>query len=123
MNAPTTLCSKPCCQVAQNGHCDLGNDPVERCPNYAQATPAAETKIEPATPSETARVEPVEICSGDVMDIDEFAAFSRRHRVRTVSLIGELSLSQTSSGWRLTENRARLSCDEGSFQVDWLDGC
>jgi hypothetical protein len=34
-----------------------------------------------------------------------------------------LSLSQTSSGWRLTENRAMLSCDEGSSQVHWLDGC
>src|ERR1700737_7622 len=34
-----------------------------------------------------------------------------------------LSLSQTSSGWRLTENRAMLLCDEGSFQVHWLDGC
>jgi len=34
-----------------------------------------------------------------------------------------LSLSQTSSGWRVTENRAMLSCDEGSFQIHWLDDC
>jgi hypothetical protein len=34
-----------------------------------------------------------------------------------------LSLSETSSGWRLTENRAMLSCDERSFQAHWLDGC
>lgn len=95
MNAPATLCSKPDCQVAQNGHCDLGNDPVERCPNYASAAPAPEMKIEPATSSETVRVEPVEICSGDVMDIDELAAFSRRHRVRTVSLIGEHKAGKT----------------------------
>ncbi len=33
-----------------------------------------------------------------------------------------VSLSETSSGWRLTENRAMLSCDEGSLQAHWLDG-
>src|ERR1700680_1003292 len=31
--------------------------------------------------------------------------------------------SETSSGWRLTENRAMLSRNEGSFQAHWLDGC
>ena len=36
---------------------------------------------------------------------------------------GPLSLSQTSSGWRLTENRAMLLFNEGSFQAHWLDGC
>jgi hypothetical protein len=35
----------------------------------------------------------------------------------------KLSLSETSSGWRLTENRAMLSGNEGSFQAHWLDGC
>src|SRR3984893_9470848 len=35
----------------------------------------------------------------------------------------DLSLSETSSGWRLTENRAMLSRNEGSFQAHWLDGC
>jgi len=34
-----------------------------------------------------------------------------------------LSLSETSSGWRLTENRAMLLFNEGSFQAHWLDGC
>jgi hypothetical protein len=34
-----------------------------------------------------------------------------------------LSLSKTSSGWRLTENRAMLSCNEESFQAHWLGGC
>ena len=34
-----------------------------------------------------------------------------------------LSLSQTSSGWRLTENRAMLSYHEGPLQAHWLDGC
>ena len=38
-------------------------------------------------------------------------------------LVVPLSLSETSSGWRLTENRAMLSCNEGSFQAHWLDGC
>lgn len=33
-----------------------------------------------------------------------------------------LSLSETSSGWRKTENRAMLLCHEGSLQADWLDG-
>ena len=33
-----------------------------------------------------------------------------------------LSLSETSSGWRKTENRAMLLCHEGSLQACWLDG-
>jgi hypothetical protein len=37
--------------------------------------------------------------------------------------VGRLSLSQTSSGWRLTENRAMLSYHEGPLQAHWLDGC
>ena len=34
-----------------------------------------------------------------------------------------LSLSETLSGWRLTENRAMLLFNEGSFQAHWLGGC
>ena len=36
---------------------------------------------------------------------------------------GRLSLSETSSGWRLTENGAMLLFNEGSFQAHWLGGC
>jgi len=32
-----------------------------------------------------------------------------------------LSLSETSTGWRLTENRAMLF-NEGSFQAHWRSG-
>jgi hypothetical protein len=34
-----------------------------------------------------------------------------------------LSLSETLSGWRLTENRAMLLFNDGSFQAHWLGGC
>jgi hypothetical protein len=37
--------------------------------------------------------------------------------------MSNLSLSETSSGWRLTENRAMLLFNEGTFQAHWLDGC
>src|ERR1700722_12192087 len=37
--------------------------------------------------------------------------------------VPRLSLSETLSGWRLTENRAMLLFNEGSFQAHWLDGC
>jgi hypothetical protein len=37
--------------------------------------------------------------------------------------LGNLSLSETLSGWRLTENRAMLLFNEGSFQAHWLGGC
>jgi hypothetical protein len=43
--------------------------------------------------------------------------------IRPETLVRWLSLSQTSSGWRLIENRAMVLCDEGYFQVHWLDGC
>jgi hypothetical protein len=38
-------------------------------------------------------------------------------------LRGKPSLSETSSGWRLTENRAMLLFNEGSFQAHCLGGC
>ena len=44
-------------------------------------------------------------------------------RSKEFSLDPRLSLSETSSGWRLTENRAMLLFNEGSFQAHWLDGC
>jgi transposase len=34
----------------------------------------------------------------------------------------DLSLSETLCGWRLTENRAMLLFNEGSFRAHWLDG-
>ena len=43
--------------------------------------------------------------------------------IRPETLVRWLSLSETLSGWRLTENRAMLLFNEGSFQAHWLDGC
>src|SRR6202158_4588626 len=37
--------------------------------------------------------------------------------------VSELSLSETLSGRQLTENRAMLLFNEGSFQAHWLGGC
>jgi hypothetical protein len=39
-----------------------------------------------------------------------------------MSACRNLSVSETSSGWRLTENRAMLLFNEGTFQAHWLDG-
>ena len=43
--------------------------------------------------------------------------------IRPETLVRWLSLSETLSGWRLTENRAMLLFNEGSFQAHWLGGC
>jgi hypothetical protein len=39
-----------------------------------------------------------------------------------IELSRRVSLSETSSGWRKTENRGMLLCHEGSLQAYWLDG-
>jgi hypothetical protein len=95
MNAPMKLCSKPGCQVATTGKCDLGKDPVESCHNYAQPESAKELDQEPDPAPSAPKIEPVEICSGDVMHLDELSAFSRCHRIRSVSLIGEHKAGKT----------------------------
>jgi uncharacterized LabA/DUF88 family protein len=59
---------------------------------------------------------------GDFRSLVE-AVQRRGVRVTVVSTISSLSLSETSSGWRLTENRAMLLFNEGSFQAHWLGGC
>ena len=43
--------------------------------------------------------------------------------VQLETLVSWLSLSETLSGWRWTENRAMLLFNKGSFQAHWLGGC
>lgn len=90
MNAAPLPCRRPECKVAQTGKCDLKHDPVELCPNYgkmAQPSPAASGEEQP-TPGRTAPTA-VGISSGDTMEWEDLEVFSRGHRMRTVSLIGE----------------------------------
>jgi hypothetical protein len=86
MNTSPVLCLRPECQVAKSGKCDLGNDPVELCPNYGKSTPAPVD--ERPEPQRTATAE-VAIASGETMEWEDVEGFSRAHRTRTVSLIGE----------------------------------
>jgi hypothetical protein len=44
-----------------------------------------------------------------------------RNKTKHTSVV--TSPSKTSYDLRLTENRAMLSCNEGSFQAHWLGGC
>jgi hypothetical protein len=90
MSAAPMPCLRPECKVAQTGKCDLTHDPVELCPNYgktAQALPVASGDKQP-TPQRTAPAA-IRISSGETMEWEDLQAFSRGHRVRTVSVIGE----------------------------------
>jgi hypothetical protein len=91
MNSPQRLCQIAECQVETTGKCHLGNDPVERCPNYGHA--AADGVV--ATEVASQKPKPVEICSGDVMHLDDLASFIRERPVRMVALVGEQRAGKT----------------------------
>jgi hypothetical protein len=87
MNAAPALCLGQECQVAKTGKCDLNNDPVELCPNYGKAAPPPSLDETPSL-RRTAHAA-VPIAPGETMEWEDLESFSRSHRIRTVSLIGE----------------------------------
>lgn len=94
MNEPRKLCQNAECDVRTTGVCRLGKDPVEGCPNYAQDDiPIADVDL--ALGGTTEKPTPVEICSGDVMHLDDLAMFIREKPVRTIALIGEHRAGKT----------------------------
>jgi Double-GTPase 2 len=94
MTDPEKLCQNAECQVATTGKCHFGHDPVERCPNYARDDVAPNEAGGLAQPA-TDIVSPVEICSGDVMYLQDLAAFVRTTPVRTVALVGDQGAGKT----------------------------
>jgi hypothetical protein len=90
MNAAPVLCERTGCPVAQTGKCDLKHDPIELCPHFGKAPKASpdsagEERTEPRRTAPSA----VRIAAGETMEWGDLEAFSRSHRVRTVSVIGE----------------------------------
>jgi hypothetical protein len=93
MNAASVLCQRPDCKVAETGVCDLKHDPVELCPNYAK--PANAETPPDAQASAPRTVAAARIASGDTMAWEDLEAFSRGHRIQTVSVIGEPKSGKT----------------------------
>jgi hypothetical protein len=93
MNAAPVLCQRPGCKVAETGKCDLKHDPVELCPNYGKPG-NAETPPETQVPAPRT-VAAARIASGDAMVWEDLEAFSRGHRIQTVSVIGEPKSGKT----------------------------
>jgi hypothetical protein len=91
MNAAPVLCQRPGCQVAQKGTCDLGHDPVELCSNFGKAPelPPESAGGDERLASERAAPSAVKIATGETMEWEDLEAFSRSHRIRTISVIGE----------------------------------
>jgi hypothetical protein len=94
MTDQKTLCQNAECQVATTGKCHLGHDPVERCPNYARDDIVPDNADVVAEPT-TERVAPVEICSGDVMHLEDLATLARTTPVRVVALVGDQRAGKT----------------------------
>jgi hypothetical protein len=93
MNAGPVLCPRLGCKVAESGLCDLKHDPVELCPNYAKTGNA---EVPPDTQAPAPRtVAAIRITSSDTMVWEDLEAFSRGHRVQTVSVIGEPKSGKT----------------------------
>lgn len=95
MSSPQKLCRLAECQVESTGKCHLGNDPVERCPNYARGEEAPIEDAVTAAAATTDKATPIEICSGDVMHLDALADLVRHTPVRSVALVGEQRAGKT----------------------------
>jgi hypothetical protein len=94
MSSPQKLCQIAECQVATTGTCHLRNDPVESCPNYAQQDTTIDD-VELLPEAGVVNAAPIDICSGDVMHLEDLETFVRANTVRTVSLIGEHRAGKT----------------------------
>lgn len=89
MNAAPVLCQRPGCKVAETGACDLKHDPVELCPHFGKSAQPSQVASEAPRPKPQRAVPAVGISSGETMEMEDLEAFSRGHRIRTVSVIGE----------------------------------
>jgi hypothetical protein len=94
MSPAPNLCSIAECPVAITGKCHLGHDPVESCPNYGHAEGTA-GDVGVAAETGDDGLKPIEICSGDVMHLEDLESFVRAKLVRTVALIGEQRAGKT----------------------------
>lgn len=94
MNATPVQCERPSCKVSATGACDLKHDPVELCPHFGKSPQAAQVAAE-LPPPQPQKAAAIGIASGETMELEDLATFSRGHRVRTVSVIGEPSSGKT----------------------------
>lgn len=93
LNDKMPLCSLDGCLVATTGKCHLNNDPLESCPNYGRTNIEGEEEIPVKSSTDTAA--PIEICSGDAMQLDDLVVLVRGRSVRTVALVGEQRAGKT----------------------------
>lgn len=89
-------CSNPDCQVAVNGSCLEGHDPVKSCPNFGKApsieTPDATKAESPDTATETETRKPkLKLASGQQLSQREVDAFQLRREARLVAVVGDTS--------------------------------
>ncbi|NKL23676.1 TRAFAC clade GTPase domain-containing protein [Rhizobium leguminosarum] len=94
----SSLCSNPECQVAQLGHCHLGHDPVESCPNYGEdeieGLDPGDIELEAISPLDEI-VDGVELRSNTRIEEDVVTRFRNRVRVSTIVLVGEQKAGKT----------------------------
>jgi hypothetical protein len=92
MNIAAPICLQEGCKVQTDGVCALGNDPVESCPKYAFDIEPVDL-IEETEEARTAP--PVAIWASDKMLLADYAALTRRRRLRTIALVGEEKVGKT----------------------------
>ena len=89
MNAAPVLCERPGCKVAETGACDLKHDPVELCPHFGKSAQTIQVASDAPPPKPQRTIPAIGIASGETMEMEDLEVFSRGHRIRTVSVIGE----------------------------------
>ncbi|UIJ82420.1 TRAFAC clade GTPase domain-containing protein [Rhizobium leguminosarum] len=96
-DAPT-ICSNPECQVDQLGHCHLGHDPIDSCPNYGQdeveELDPGDVEEERASPAEET-VDGVELRPNTRIQESAVTKFRNKNRANTIVLVGEQKAGKT----------------------------
>nr|WP_320141853.1 hypothetical protein [uncultured Cohaesibacter sp.] len=89
-------CSNPDCQIAENGSCLQGHNPVESCPNFGK--PAQETRAaasaepdEVYISDETEEFEKIRLPSGEPFTQDDVNAHLLKRPAQMVAIVGDTS--------------------------------
>lgn len=95
MNESQT-CSNPDCQIAENGSCLQGHDPVESCPNFGKSleaetvTVVEQNETEPATEKHPSTPK-LQLSSGQSLTQGEVDDCQLRRAGRLIAIVGDTS--------------------------------
>lgn len=113
-------CSNPDCEVAENGSCLQGHDPIQSCPHFGKptvaSTPAEDAVTEVAVEAEAAQeISKTKLPQGDPLSQLEVDAQQLQRAGRLVAIIGDTSSGKSTLLCALYDRFLRGEFGERSF--------